>query len=119
MSKEKIITKLECYYKIKEITEEPDYVRPKKQKLSSFGNVTEVLNKCGVYIAEKPAEKELHKQWQNEKNKIQQAFDRVLEDKKKYEKNPNTYTFEGNFFDSKNYKLLTYVVEPTINSMVL
>ena len=102
MANEIKISKLDCYYKIKEITEEPNYVRPKRQKLCSFENITEILKNCGVLITKIPEEKESRKKWQSEKSKIILAFDRVIEEKKKYEKHPATYKIEGNFFDSKS-----------------
>ena len=115
MTNEIKISKLDCYYKIKEITEEPSYVRPKRQKLCSFENITEVLKNCGVLITKIPEEKESRKKWQSEKFKIISAFDRVIEEKKKYEKHPATYKIEGNFFDSNEYDYLTKLIKPTDN----
>ena len=70
-------------------------------------------------ITEIPIEKENRKKWQAEKNKLMKAFDRVLVEKDKYEKNPTSYKIEGNFYDSKDYKLLTNLVKPPAHSMVL
>ena len=119
MENEIKISKLDCYYKIKEITEEPNYVRPKRQKLCSFENITEVLKNCGVLITKIPEEKESRKKWQSEKFKIISAFDRVIEEKKKYEKHPATYKIEGNFFDSNEYNYLTKLIKGQLISKCL
>ena len=110
MAKNKItITKLDFLDRIKNIIE-TNQLRPKKQKLGIFENVTEILNDYSVTITSPPDEKALRKKWQNEKDKLKAAFSRLLDDKKKYEKNKDTYKItDGIFFDTDDYKLLTKI----------
>ena len=44
-----------CLGLLKEIID--DTIRPKKEKLGSFENVREILQKSGVHITKKPTEK--------------------------------------------------------------
>ena len=41
---QKIITRLECYNKIKELTAEPTYACNKLQKIGTFENIEEILH---------------------------------------------------------------------------
>ena len=103
------ITKLDFLEKIKQFIE-TNPLRPKNQKLDLFANVTEILNDFGVTITSPPEEKEIRKKWQNEREKLKSAFGRLLDDKKKYEKNKDLYTItDGIFFDSDNFKLLAKI----------
>ena len=68
-------------------------------------------------ITEIPIEKENRKKWQAEKNKLMKAFDRVLVEKDKYEKNPTNYKIEGIFYDPNDYNLLTNHLEPNTLSI--
>ena len=114
----KTISKLDCIDKINDISEEYSFAS-KKQKLGTFENIQEILKSFGVVITEIPVEKTVRQKWQSEKSKLMKAFDRVLNDKKNYEKKPTSCKIEGNFYDSNDYKLLTNLVEPTKLSMVL
>ena len=68
----KIISKLDCATKVKELTEEPSFACHKKQKLGTFENITEILRDFDVSITEIPGlvEKEKRKKWQAEKKQI-------------------------------------------------
>jgi hypothetical protein len=109
----KIISKFDCFQKIKELTEEPTYAYNKKQKLGTFENLSEILYDFDVSVTQAPVEKKSREKWNEEKKKILKAFTRVLDEKKKFEKHPNTYKIEGDFFDSNDYDLLIKLVKPT------
>ena len=114
----KIISRLDCFDKINELSKEYSYAS-KRQKLDTFENCKEVLESFDVSITEIPVEKENREKWQSEKRKLMKAFGKVLTEKKTYERKPTSYKIEGIFYKSNDYKLLTSIAEPSTSSMVL
>ena len=55
MASSKTISVSKCLELLKEIID--DTIRPKKEKLGSYENVREILQKSGVHITQKPTEK--------------------------------------------------------------
>ena len=53
----KVISSSDCLEKLKEILDESNHTRKKKQKLGDFENICQILQKCDIQVTTAPEEK--------------------------------------------------------------